>query len=169
MKTLTLLLLTLFVSQAHAAAPAEPLNFQRVETGIYRGASPGAAGVLYLKNLGVKTILDLDNDGTAAGVEKAAAAQEGLKWIALPLSGFWAPKTATVNAALQVMADPALRPIYIHCKHGQDRTGLVVGLYRVEDEHWQPGHAYEEMKALGFHPMLVFLNHYFEKRAGFED
>jgi tyrosine-protein phosphatase SIW14 len=172
MKNVTpaLFALSLFASGLSAAADVGvPANFHEVENGIYRGASPGADGVAYLKSIGVKTILDLDDDKAAMKIESPAAAQNGVRWISLPMSGFWAPKTPTVDGALAAIADPSLRPIYIHCKHGQDRTGLVIGLYRVEYEYWQPAHAYQEMKALGFHPSLVFLNHYYEKRTGFED
>ena len=101
--------------------------------------------------------------------ELDAALNAGIKVISLPMSGFWTPKDPQVNAALAAMNETSLRPLFVHCQHGQDRTGLVMGLYRVESEHWQAGHAYEEMKTLGFHPSLFFLNHYFENRTGFED
>lgn len=157
-------------SAAFAAKDPNPIpNFHQVEDGIFRGGTPGDAGVAYLKALGVRTIVNLDDRAAANREELAAAAAAGIREVALPMSGFWKPHDATVNAALAALDDPSLRPIYVHCQHGQDRTGLVVGLYRVETEHWQPGHAYAEMKQLGFHPILVFLNHYYEERTGFED
>jgi tyrosine-protein phosphatase SIW14 len=144
-------------------------NFQTVEGAVYRGGTPGASGVEALKQMGVKTILNLDNNSAESALEKKAAEAAGIRWISVPMSGFWQPKDATMNKALTTLADSSLRPIFVHCKHGEDRTGLAVGLYRVEYEHWQPAQAYEEMKTLGFHPLLVFLNHYFESRTGFED
>jgi protein tyrosine/serine phosphatase len=59
--------------------------------------------------------------------------------------------------------------IYVHCKHGQDRTGLVVGLERVLNEKWAPAAAHAEMVRLGFHTSFLGLNEYFEKKTGWED
>ena len=44
--------------------------------------------------------------------------------------------------------------VLIHCKNGWDRTGLLVGMYRVIYDHWTTDRAYEEMRRLGFHPEL---------------
>ncbi|MGZ3650050.1 MAG: fused DSP-PTPase phosphatase/NAD kinase-like protein [Bdellovibrionota bacterium] len=144
-------------------------NFVKAEDGLYRGGSPGDAGIAYLKSLGVKTILNLDDRAAENAAEKTAAAAAGIREISVPMSGFWAPKDRRVDRALAALENSKLRPIFVHCQHGQDRTGLVLGLYRVFSEHWQPGHAYEEMKSLGFHPILFLLNHYFEERTGWDD
>ena len=85
------------------------------------------------------------------------------------MSGFWASSDAQMKAILQIVANPANLPIYIHCKHGQDRTGLVVALYRIFNEGWTPVEARKEMLQLGFHTMLLGLNHYFEEATGYED
>lgn len=92
-----------------------------------------------------------------------------MRIISKPMSGFWSPNDLEVNAILAIVGDAGNYPLFIHCEHGQDRTGLIVGLYRVFQEGWTPAAAYAEMKAIGFHPELVFLNHYFEEKTGFED
>ena len=46
---------------------------------------------------------------------------------------------------LSMMNDPALQPVYIHCEHGVDRTGLIAALYRVQVEHCDPKRAHQEM------------------------
>jgi protein tyrosine/serine phosphatase len=43
-----------------------------------------------------------------------------------------------IDEALRIIADPAQQPVYIHCAHGKDRTGLVVALERVNQEEWAP-------------------------------
>ena len=33
--------------------------------------------------------------------------------------------------------------VYVHCKHGRDRTSLLVALYRVVHEGWEPKRAWQ--------------------------
>lgn len=161
-------LMSFVVSVAAFAADVIP-NFREVEPGLYRGGTPGDAGIAELKRLGVKTIVNLDDRADVNAAERAAAKAAGIREISLPMSGFWSPNDKEVTRAVRALERSSLRPTFVHCQHGQDRTGLVVGLYRVEAERWQPAHAYQEMKQLGFHPLLVFLNHYFEERTGWDD
>jgi tyrosine-protein phosphatase SIW14 len=153
---------------ADANEPPIP-NFYQVETAVYRGGHPGPEGLAALKDLGVRSIVNLDNDAASNQEEEAAAAQLGLNYIPIPMSGFWAPTDGQIDRAIQVLSDPSARPLFVHCHHGQDRTGLVVGLYRVLVENTSPAMAYQEMLHFGFHTDLVFLNHYFEQRTGYED
>jgi protein tyrosine/serine phosphatase len=158
-----------------AAAPIT--NFHVVRSGrLYRGARPGDAGLAYLKKIGVKTIVDLETTGlfeptsdSDIANEKAEAAKLGLVFRAEPMSSYLPVSNSRVNEVMSILADPKAAPVYVHCAHGQDRTGLIIGLERVEDQSWPPQRAYDEMKADGFHPILENLNHYFEERTGFED
>jgi tyrosine-protein phosphatase SIW14 len=145
------------------------LRFHEVTPDIYRGARPETIGMEQLKTLGIKTDLNIDNDLVAGASEQADAERLGIRYVAKPLSGFWAPSDEQVNAILAVVNDPTQYPIFIHCLHGQDRTGLIVGLYRIQTQGWSATDAYQEMLTRGFHRSLIFLNHYFETRTGFDD
>lgn len=164
------ILLLLFISiTACASNPpglsgAPILAFQKVRDGIYRGAQPDQAGVNYLKRLGVKTIIDINDTGMEQ--ERAIAQSAGIDFESVPLSGFWAPKDSDVNRIESIMTDPHYQPVYVHCQHGHDRTGLVVAIERIETEHWPVQKARDEMLALGFHPILLGLNSYFWQREG---
>ena len=57
--------------------------------------------------------------------------------------------------------------VYVHCRHGQDRTGLVVGLERVFIEGWDPADAYAEMLKYGFHTYFLGLKDYFFDQTGY--
>ncbi|MGZ3711040.1 MAG: fused DSP-PTPase phosphatase/NAD kinase-like protein [Bdellovibrionota bacterium] len=162
-----LLLLLVGSIQANLACAGIPGKFYQAGEGIYRSAQPSAEDLATLKNTyGIKTILDLNNDGNAAASEAEAASNLGINFIAHPMSGFWAPKDAQVNDSLRILADPANRPILVHCQHGEDRTGVVMALHRIFNENLAPKLAYEEMLTLGFHKMLVPLHEYFLKKAG---
>lgn len=140
-----------------------------VSAGIYRGPRPTQATLSQLKALGVKTILDLEDSDDAIRTEKGWTAKLGLTFVSEPMSGFWTPNDKEVNQIEAIMADHSRYPIFVHCQHGQDRTGLIVGLYRVFTQKWTPASAYKEMLAKGFHKALFLLNHYYETKTGFED
>ncbi|MGK5090042.1 tyrosine-protein phosphatase [Bdellovibrionota bacterium FG-2] len=178
---LTLLLGSFFggLESGHASgiAQARPVaksrvpitDFYTVSPGIYRGARPGPLGLQALSEMGIKTILNLENDEDEVAYELQIANSLGMIMVGAPISPYFGPDDETVNLALSTLSDKENFPIFIHCQHGHDRTGLIVGLYRVEHEGVAPGAAYQEMLDLGFHPELFMLNHYFESRTGYED
>ena len=65
------------------------------------------------------------------------------------------PDPAAITAALSQITPGT----FIHCEHGQDRTGLLVGLHRLSQD-WTPQAAWLEMTNHGFHPALLGLTHY---------
>ena len=54
--------------------------------------------------------------------------------------------------ALKAIAD-APKPILIHCRHGSDRTGVVVAMYRIVFQNWTKEEALDELMngGYGFH------------------
>lgn len=71
---------------------------------------------------------------------------------------FRQPDAATVDRAELVLSTAAAlvsTDFYlVHCTHGQDRTGYVIGRHRVQHEGWSKARAYDEMRAHHFHPEL---------------
>lgn len=165
-----LLLATLAVSvlpaPAWALAPGIPA-FRQVTPDIFRGARPYAEGIQELVQRGVKTDLDLENDPRAIGAEQAEAEQAGIKFVSREMSASETPSDAEVSDILSILEDPANYPVYVHCKLGEDRTGLIVALYRVLDQKWQPADAYAEWVQDGFHTRLTKLSDYFDQRTGY--
>lgn len=154
-------------------------NFRQVSETLYRGGHPDAAGMQYLASIGVRTIVDLEVadfiEATPSVIrsELADAAAAGIDVVRAPMSAF-EPALSTrfdrqMDEVLATLADPDRGPIYVHCRHGQDRTGLVIGLERVKNEGWAPADAYAEMLEIGFHPGFLGLNHYFETKTGWDD
>lgn len=54
--------------------------------------------------------------------------------------------------------------ILVHCLHGQDRTGLVIGLRRIY-KGWNIYRSWRDMLGYGFHSILLGLTYYFWKNA----
>lgn len=124
-------------------------NLFRVDGGLYRGAQPEVEGYGGLRSLGVRTVVNLRSGDDA---ECAACARNGLEYVNIPCHAFNAEQEKAV-AFLRVAADPARRPVFVHCKHGADRTGMMVALYRVVVQGWSKEEAIREMKegGYGFH------------------
>jgi protein tyrosine/serine phosphatase len=144
-------------------------RFYRVEEGFYRGARPETENQLKtLKAYKIKTIIDVSDNDEAYEIEAARAKKLGINIVRVPLDGWNAPsdrQTADVQALLN---DKSLRPIFIHCKHGRERTGVEVGLYRVWTNRWPAEKAYAEMKQMGFRTIAWNFRIYFTKTVGLD-
>jgi hypothetical protein len=160
------------LSTETAAARDEVSKFQRkfieVTVGkIYRGIQPGDEDdYAYLKSQGIRTTLNLRKylKWQEKGLHKKADAH-GFLYRHTGMPTLWMePKDEDVDEALRDLNDPALQPVYVHCRLGKDRTGMLVALHRVLDEHWTPCAAWKEWKSFGYLPWNDGLKDYFEKR-----
>jgi len=146
-------------TDANAAMAAEAAkngvpNFHVVDVGVYRGGQPTAAGWAYLKSKGIKTDVKLDLASEGSDNEAARLGMTVVDASGPPsdLKNFFeAPTRDRIRLAVRTLEDASSRPVYVHCLHGQDRTGLVVGLYRVHHDHYTKSKAFKEMRNLGFH------------------
>lgn len=169
MRLPVLAFLSAYLFLAAGAFAGEIPNFQTVHEGkLYRGGTPGEEGIAYLKSLGVKTVISLEGRTGVLEAEQKAAQAAGMNWLAAPMSAVLGPKDWEVNMVLAILSDPAMQPAFVHCTHGRDRTGMMVGLYRVEQDRWDPKRAYAEMLYLGFRPIHLGATRYFKKRSKFE-
>ena len=164
MKTLRYLLAILMLGMALAgcAGPRSIMgvpNFVEMDKGVYRGGQPSPDGWIALKKLGIKTVIRLDkpeegaNDEEQAkelGIEVVVASVPPSKWS----ERYEYPSPEKVEKAIKAMSDESQRSVYVHCLHGQDRTGFVVGIYRVLHDHYSKEQAYKEMLDNGFHPFF---------------
>jgi len=133
-------------------ANAEIERFAEVSPGIFRGSKPvSQADFDFLKAHGVRAILSLQALPWDVFTERRQARKNKIEYRnvyipALPL----APGESRVKEVLLTLADPSLHPIFIHCRLGRDRTGMIVGLYRIYYQDWPPEAAWDEMLRFGF-------------------
>jgi protein tyrosine/serine phosphatase len=141
-------------------------NFHKVNDYLYRGGEPSEKGLLKLKEMGIKTIIDLRGHPGNVKKEQAFAQRLGLKCINLPMSSK-APTQEQVATFLKevAMAKDSKEPLFVHCAHGSDRTGCMVGIWRVVEQDWTYDKAYKEMRKYYFTPKFTELSGAVKQRA----
>ena len=150
-----------------ASAARAEMAIALVSPGIYRGPAPQCADdYRQLSRLGVQAVLDVRSFRRLQRErERACLKSYGIGYLNVPVS-FRPQRDGSAERALCVLRDVERRPIYIHCELGRDRSGLVIGLYRVRCEGWSLRAAYCEMKRFGFNSRLRGLERYFWEFAG---
>ena len=118
-------------------------RFDRVEAGVYRSAQPSGAQLQrLLVQYGIRTVVKLNTGSDAAPA--------GVTVLHHPLNVLKEPSAAELEAILDAI-EQSPKPVLIHCTHGEDRTGLVVALYRMR-RGTSTDLAYADMVRHGFHP-----------------
>ncbi len=136
--------------------PKDLPNFAVVAPGIYRGAAPTAKGLAELKKLGVAHVIDLRIERKGQDEEAAAAKRLGLERTRIRM-GREAPTKAQVKEFMDIIRQAKAKPVFIHCQHGADRTGAMVGIYRAVDCGWKFDDIWKEMRRYGFKTYLAEL------------
>jgi protein tyrosine/serine phosphatase len=149
-------------------------NLTVVEPGVWRSGQPTTIEQWnYLKSLGVHRVVKLnfasegsDSLAESIGLEVVTLSMqpEGDKDILDNIKNtFVRPDPVVLGAAVEAI-DPRIGTL-VHCTHGQDRTGLVIGTYRALMLKWTKDEAYKEMLLRGFHPELHGLHETWEGLA----
>lgn len=142
---------------SRAAVPAERLrldgigNAGRVSEFLYRGAQPRESGYAQLRRLGIKMVVDLRNRGEKQRREQHEVEAQGMRYVGMPVSGQAGPDDEQIAAFLTLLRENAGRKIFVHCKYGADRTGVMVAAYRMSVEGWTVKQALQEMRDYHFH------------------
>ena len=126
-------------------------NFYQVDTGVYRGAQPTEDGIKYLAKIGVKTVLDLRAGDERSEAEEKLVAAAGMKYVNVPMSGRTPPTEAQISRVLAIL-EAGSGSVFVHCKRGADRTGVVIASYRIDRDGWNNAQALSEAKARGMAP-----------------
>jgi protein tyrosine phosphatase (PTP) superfamily phosphohydrolase (DUF442 family) len=138
------------------AKPGLP-NLHRVSDVYFRGAQPSAEGMRELEKLGVKTVVNLravNSDRDELGDAKLAYEHISFK--------AWHAEDEDVVRFLRIVTAPERQPVFVHCQHGADRTGMMTAIYRIAMEGWSKDDAITEMTegGYGFHAIWKDLVEY---------
>ena len=156
-KCLLLLFIVLATSVEPRATPearpvewADPVvesdlgNLYKVSDKVFRSKQPSSRAFQELKDLGIKSVLNLRSYHTDDGEAKGL----GLSLYRVRMSvGNVSPEQ--IYQALEIIKD-AEGPILVHCWNGSDRTGVVIAAYRMVFEEWSKAEAMDEFVNGGF-------------------
>ena len=135
-------------------------NFYQVGPKLYRGAQPTATGLAELEKLGIKTVVNLrafHSDDSKLKNTRLEHARFYMKT--------WHGEDEDVIRFLKIATSPDRQPVFVHCQHGSDRTGVMCATYRLAVQDWTKEEALREMTqgGYGFHPEWQNLIHYIQK------
>jgi protein tyrosine/serine phosphatase len=124
------------------------VNFGRVNDHLYRGAQPDANGIANLKKLGVTLVINLRTKEEPSALEAAEASSNAIAYTNIPLKGVSRPSDQDIARILAII-DNAPGPVFVHCEHGCDRTGTVIGCYRIQHDGWAAHAVFKEADRYG--------------------
>lgn len=122
-------------------------NFGEVSPTLFRGGQPGVDGLETLKKMGVTIVVDMRS--TKSSHEEAVVSKLGMQYISIPWHCPF-PADPVFARFLKVIQDNPGTKIFVHCRLGDDRTGMAIASYRMADEGWSAEEALKEMKMFGF-------------------
>jgi protein tyrosine/serine phosphatase len=141
-------------AQTSSGSAVNIKNFGKVNDHYYRGSQPNAEELNHLKQIGVKTIIDLRKDAVDEAPEWARAA--GLQYVNIPLTTKRAATHEQTAYFLSLVNDQNKWPVYVHCKGGRHRTGQMTAIYRIAQDGWTGDQAYAEMKKYDFEDSFFY-------------
>lgn len=133
-----------------------PKRFHVVEAGeIYRGGwqKPNPLRRILVDHH-IKTVLNVacnPPEQDAAG-EGAVVRELGVGWHKILMPGTGCGTFEQLDEAADVIADPANRPIFVHCAAGVHRTNTAIAAFRIKHCGWSVEQAFAEMGRYGFDP-----------------
>jgi protein tyrosine/serine phosphatase len=140
---------TLLAAQETSTRPPVRIKrFAKVNTSYYRGAAPNDQDFERLATLGIRTVIDLKQEGIVA--EAAIVQRFGMRFQSIPMSSTSAPSEDVVAQFLKIVTDSDNQPVFVHCAGGRERTGVLTAVYRMTHDGWTAEQAFGEMTQYGY-------------------
>ncbi|MDR1762112.1 MAG: dual specificity protein phosphatase family protein [Bacteroidales bacterium] len=126
-------------------------NVYKIDTGVYRCAQPDSVAFTELAAMGITEIVNLRSFNTDKKYPQA-----GIVFYHVNMQAEYCNYKKIVQV-LQLIKNRN-GSIAIHCKHGADRTGLIIALYRIAFQGWTKEDAIDELKNGGYNFHAIYGN-----------
>lgn len=87
--------------------------------------------------------------------EKNVVTAAGMQYISIPWHCMF-PKDKAIAQFLAVLRDNPKKKIFVHCRLGDDRTGMMIAAYRIAVDNWTAKEALAEMMQFGMNRTICF-------------
>jgi tyrosine-protein phosphatase SIW14 len=121
-------------------------DFGEVTTTLYRGGQPSKEGFHTLAKMGINIVVDLRGSRKS---ERKIVTHLGMRYVAMPWECSF-PKDKTFAQFLRLIQENPGKKIFVHCRVGDDRTGMMIASFRMAREGWSAERAEKEMEKFGF-------------------
>lgn len=122
-------------------------NFAEVTPHLYRSGQPDDAAFADLKKIGIEIIVDMRSGNRKH--EKRVVTQLGMRYVQISWHCPF-PSDKPFAEFLKIVEDNPKKKILVHCRLGDDRTGMAVAAYRMAEQGWSADEAMSEMHQFGF-------------------
>ena len=138
--------------------PITIINFHRVDDTLMRGAKPDYEQLKELKNIGVNNIISFCTNYNPKTKTQGSIPSEAQWAEKLQMNFHWLPFKSTENPSKSMVRDffniideskAKGEKVFIHCRHGADRTGLFSAIYRIKYQHAELSDVVKELMAYG--------------------
>ena len=128
----------------HLKAKGIP-NFGQVTPALYRGGQPSGEGFEKLAHMGIDIVVDTGRSKR----DEMLIKNLGMAYISLP----WYcpfPKDEVFERFIKITREHPGKKIFVHCRLGDDRTGMMIAAYRMGQQGWTAKEAMQEMHEFGY-------------------
>jgi len=124
-------------------------NLGQVSATLFRGGQPRKEGYPKLKEMGVEIVVNLRDDKEEIAEERRIVEQNGMRFVSIPWNAWRDPDDRQVAEFLELLRANPERKIFVHCKAGKERTGVMIAAYRIAVQGWTAPQALDEMEYFG--------------------
>jgi protein tyrosine/serine phosphatase len=135
-------------------------NLYKINDNLYRSAQPTKKGMKNLKHAGIRTVINLRAFHTDTDELKDTSLLDEELSVKT-----WHIEDEDVIRVFRMIRKKENGPFLVHCKHGADRTGLMIAMYRIVEQGWSKDEAIKEMVegGYGYHPIWSNIIHYIKE------
>lgn len=135
------------VTDSWAKSIDKSFNFYQVTPSIYRSAMPDQGKLKIIQAQHISTIISLIKEDD----KQWLGDKTNINYISYPIHA----DRVTDDDVLYILRTIKQslskgEAVLLHCKHGQNRTGLFVAMYRIVNQRWTKQHAIWEMANGGY-------------------
>jgi protein tyrosine/serine phosphatase len=130
-------------------------NLNQVAPNLYRAAQPTDNGFKAAEqSLKIQTVINLRESQNDTALLKGTQISEQ----SVPMNALSITNAQIIAALKLIKSGQAKGPVLVHCKHGADRTGVVIAMYRILYQGWTKQQAIDEMEHGGYNFHSIFFN-----------